>query len=45
MMISDEKCPPLTPSCISYNIVGIFEFSKNTSELGFDLDGIIFPIP
>jgi hypothetical protein len=27
-MILDEKCPPQTPSCTSYNIVGIFESSK-----------------
>jgi len=40
-VILDEKCPPLTPSCISLALWGFLSPQGNASKLGFDLDSVI----
>jgi hypothetical protein len=44
-MILDEKCPPSTPSCISFALWGFFSPQGNASKLDFDLDSIICLVP
>jgi hypothetical protein len=44
-VILDEKCPPLTPSCISLALWGFLSPQGNASKLGFDLDSIICLVP
>jgi hypothetical protein len=44
-VILDDKCPPLTPSCISHNTMGFPSPQGNASKLGFDLENIICLMP
>jgi hypothetical protein len=40
-VISNEKCPPSAPSCISFALWGFLSLQGNASKLDFDIDNII----
>jgi hypothetical protein len=44
-VILDEKCPPLTRSCISLALWEFLSPQGDASKLGFDLDNIICLVP